>query len=105
VVALLGGSRFQVTGPTAAFVVILLPVVHNYGFPGLLVAGFMAGVLLVGMGLFRMGKFIQFIPHPVTTGFTAGIAVVIATLQIKDFLGLQIAQIPERFFDKVIVFA
>src|SRR5690606_26360051 len=76
VVALLGGSRFQVTGPTAAFVVVLVPVVRDFGFPGLLVAGLMAGLILILLGLARMGKLIQFIPHPVTTGFTAGIAVV-----------------------------
>lgn len=87
--ALLGGTRFQVTGPTAAFVVILLPIVHKHGLGGLLVAGGMAGVILIGMGLARLGRLMQFVPHPVTTGFTAGIAVVIAVFQIKDILGLQ----------------
>src|SRR3954453_15183187 len=84
VCALLGGTRFQVTGPTAAFVVILLPIVHKFGLSGLLVAGLMAGVMLVAMGLARLGKLMEFIPYPVTTGFTAGIATVIATLQLKD---------------------
>jgi len=102
VVALLGGSRFQVSGPTAAFVVILAPIAHNFGLGGLLVAGLMAGIILIVMGLARMGKLIQFIPYPVTTGFTAGIAVVIATLQLKDFLGIQIPEMPERFLEKVI---
>src|SRR5690606_15020442 len=102
VVALLGGSRFQVTGPTAAFVVVLVPVVRDFGFPGLLVAGLMAGLILILMGLARMGKLIQFIPHPVTTGFTAGIAVVIATLQIKDFLGLSVAEGAETFLQQVV---
>ncbi len=102
IVALMGGSRFQVTGPTAAFVVILAPIVQKFGFAGLLIAGFLAGAILVMMGLARMGRLIQFIPHPVTTGFTAGIAVVIATLQLKDFFGLQIAEMPERFYEKVI---
>lgn len=101
VVALLGGSRFQVTGPTAAFVVILAPIVQKFGLSGLLLAGFMAGILLVLMGIARMGRLIQFIPHPVTTGFTAGIAVVIATLQMKDFFGLKVAQMPDHFFEKV----
>ncbi|MBV9079864.1 MAG: C4-dicarboxylic acid transporter DauA, partial [Elusimicrobia bacterium] len=96
-VALLGGSRFQVTGPTAAFVVILVPVVHKFGVSGLLVAGLLAGVLLVAMGLARMGQLIQFIPYPVTTGFTSGIALVIATLQIKDFFGLHPAMTPDGF--------
>jgi len=103
VVALLGGSRFQVTGPTAAFVVILFPIVQKFGFAGLLIAGFIAGLILLLMGLARMGRLIQFIPYPVTTGFTSGIAVVIATLQIKDFFGLQILEMPERFLEKVIM--
>lgn len=101
-VALLGGSRFQVTGPTAAFVVILAPIVQKFGFAGLLIAGFLAGAMLVIMGVGRLGRLIQFIPHPVTTGFTAGIAVVIATLQLKDFFGLQVAEMPEKFIEKVI---
>ncbi|HSK04834.1 MAG TPA: C4-dicarboxylic acid transporter DauA [Kofleriaceae bacterium] len=87
--ALLGGSRFQVTGPTAAFVVILLPIVHRHGLTGLLIAGMMAGVILVAMGLARLGRLMQFVPHPVTTGFTAGIAVVIAMFQLKDVFGLK----------------
>lgn len=89
VCALLGGTRFQVTGPTAAFVVILIPIVHKYGLSGLLVAGIMAGLMLVAMGLARLGRLMQYVPHPVTTGFTAGIAVVIAVLQLKDVLGVQ----------------
>src|SRR5438874_8938490 len=72
VVPLLGGSRFQVTGPTAAFVVILAPIVSRFGIAGLLVAGVIAGAILVAMGLFRLDRLIQFMPHPVTTGFTAG---------------------------------
>jgi SulP family sulfate permease len=88
--ALLGGTRFQVTGPTAAFVVILLPIVHKFGLGGLLVAGMMAGVMLVAMGLARLGRLMQFVPHPVTTGFTAGIAVVIAMFQLKDITGVQL---------------
>jgi sulfate permease, SulP family len=88
--ALLGGTRFQVTGPTAAFVVILLPIVHKFGLGGLLVAGMMAGVMLVAMGLARLGRLMQFVPHPVTTGFTAGIAVVIAAFQLKDIMGVQL---------------
>ncbi len=100
-VALLGGSRFQVTGPTAAFVVILLPIVHRFGPAGLLMAGLLAGILLILMGVMRMGRLIQFIPHPVTTGFTSGIAVVIATLQIKDFLGLQMDIMPDHYLDRL----
>ncbi len=100
-VALLGGSRTQVTGPTAAFVVILAPIYAKFGLGGLLLSGLMAGALLVLMGMFRLGAFIEFIPHPVTTGFTAGIATVIATLQIKDLLGLSIQTNPEHFVERV----
>jgi len=88
--ALLGGSQLQVSGPTAAFVVILLPIVHKYGLSGLLVAGLMAGVMLVGMGLARLGRLMQFVPHPVTSGFTMGIAVVIGLYQLKDVLGIRL---------------
>jgi SulP family sulfate permease len=88
--ALLGGTQFQVTGPTAAFVVILVPIVSKYGLSGLLVAGMMAGVMLVAMGLARLGRLMQFVPHPVTTGLTAGIALVIAVLQLKDMLGVSL---------------
>jgi SulP family sulfate permease len=88
VCALLGGTRFQVTGPTAAFVVILVPIVHRFGLGGLLVAGGMAGVILIAMGLARLGKLMQFVPHPVTAGFTMGIAIVIALLQLKDVFGV-----------------
>jgi SulP family sulfate permease len=101
VVALTGGSKHQVTGPTAAFIVILAPIVSKHGLSGLLTAGLMAGVLLFGMGALRLGRLIEFIPHPVTTGFTAGIAVVIATLQIKDVLGLPIARLPDGYFEKL----
>jgi SulP family sulfate permease len=100
-VSLLGGSRTQVTGPTAAFVVILAPIYVHYGLAGLLLAGMMAGVMLVGLALARMGRLLQFIPHPVTTGFTAGIAVVIATLQLKDLLGLTVPHMPEHYLERV----
>ena len=100
-VAVLGGSRTQVSGPTAAFVVILAPVYTRFGLAGLLLSGMMAGIVLIAMGLFRMGKLIQFIPHPVTTGFTAGIALVIAVLQFKDLLGLRLAQSPEHFAERI----
>src|SRR4051812_23427932 len=100
VCAIFGGTRCQVTGPTAAFVVILAPIVTKFGFGGLLVAGLMAGVMLILMGLARLGKLIPFIPHPVTTGFTAGIAVVIATLQLKDFFGLELPHSPETYVER-----
>ena len=100
-IALLGGSRVNISGPTAAFVVVLLPIVHQYGLGGLLISGFLAGMILVIMGLAKMGKLIQIIPYPVVIGFTAGIGVVIATFQIKDFLGLKIASLEGHFFEKV----
>jgi SulP family sulfate permease len=102
VVAALGGSRTQVSGPTAAFIVILAPIHAKFGMAGLLVSGLMGGVILIAMGVFRLGNMIQFIPHPVTTGFTAGIATVIATLQIKDLLGLTLASNPEHYLEKVV---
>jgi SulP family sulfate permease len=104
-VALLGGSRNQVTGPTAAFIVILAPIFTRFGMAGLLVAGVLAGLILLAMGLFRMGKLIEFIPHPVTTGFTAGIATVIAVLQVKDLFGLRLAHVPEHFAERVVAMA
>ncbi len=88
VIALTGGSTYSVSGPTAAFVVILVPVTVRHGLQGLLVATAMAGVLMLVMGLAGLGRLIQFIPHPVTTGFTMGIALVIAILQLGDLLGL-----------------
>ena len=98
--ALLGGSRFQVSGPTAS-VVILLPITNQYGLTGLLVAGFLAGWILIGMALLRMGRIIQFIPHTVVTGITAGIAVVIASLQFRDALGLAMPANPHQFFERL----
>ena len=100
-VALLGGCKFQVTGPTAAFVVILAPVLNRHGLSGLLTAGMLAGVMLVGLGAARLGTLIQFIPHPVTTGFTTGIAAVIATLQVKDVFGLATGSLPDHYTDKL----
>ncbi len=99
--AMLGGTRAQVTGPTAAFVVILVPIVRDFGLAGLLCAGMMAGVILVMMGMARLGRLMQFIPHPVTTGFTAGIAVVIAVMQLKDGLGLRLEGRPEGIVEYV----
>ncbi|OQX33958.1 MAG: C4-dicarboxylic acid transporter DauA [Oceanospirillales bacterium LUC14_002_19_P2] len=100
-IALFGGSRFNITGPTAAFVVILLPITQQYGLGGLMVATIMAGLILLAMGLLKLGKLIEFVPYPVTVGFTAGIGVVIATLQLKDFFGLTIHEMPELYLAKV----
>jgi SulP family sulfate permease len=103
VIALAGGSQVNISGPTAAFVVVLLPIVQTHGLGGLLIAGLMAGIILILLGLARMGAFIGVVPYPVTIGFTAGIGVVIATLQIKDLFGLDIATLGGHFTDKVIV--
>jgi SulP family sulfate permease len=100
-VALLGGSKFQVSGPTAAFIVILAPIAGRFGLSGLLTAGMMAGVLLVAMGVARLGTLIQYMPYPVTTGFTTGIATVIATLQIKDLVGLEAGRLPDQYVEKM----
>ncbi len=89
IIALTGGSRFNVSGPTAAFVVILLPITQQFGLGGLLLCTAMAGVILISMAFLRAGALLQFIPYPVTLGFTAGIGIVIATLQIKDAFGLE----------------
>jgi SulP family sulfate permease len=97
VCSLLGGTRLQVTGPTAAFVVILVPIVHKFGLGGLLVAGMMAGIMLIAMGLARLGKLMEFVPHPVTTGFTMGIAVVIGVLQLKDVFGVTLPRTEGTF--------
>ncbi|MCA1799561.1 MAG: sodium-independent anion transporter, partial [Xanthomonadaceae bacterium] len=103
-IALTGGSRYSVAGPTAAFVVILHPISVQYGLGGLLIATFMAGGIQLAMGFARFGKLIEFIPHPVTTGFTAGIAVVIASLQLQDFFGVVIIGEPEHFLGRVTAF-
>lgn len=100
-IAATGGARFSVSGPTAAFVVILYPITQKYGLGGLLVASVMAGFILVAMALFRLGRLIEYIPEPVTLGFTGGIGVVLATMQIKDFLGLPVKAMPEHYIDKV----
>ncbi len=105
VTAALGGSMVQVSGPTAAFVVLLAPISARFGTGGLVVATLMAGLILVLMGAVRLGGLIQFVPYPVTTGFTAGIAVVIATLQLKDFLGLQVLRMPEHYLERVVQLA
>jgi len=88
VAALAGGAPVSISGPTAAFVVILLPITQEFGLGGLLLSGLLAGLILVALGLARLGTLIQVVPYPVTIGFTAGIGTVIATLQIKDFFGL-----------------
>lgn len=103
--ALLGGSPTQVSGPTAAFVVIVAPIVSEFGLAGLVWCQIIAGLALIVLGTARMGRYISFVPYPVTTGFTAGIAVVIATLALNDFLGLGIAQLSGHYIDKAVMIA
>ena len=100
-ISLLGGSKYQIGGPTGAFVPILLGIVLVHGYEDLLLAGLMAGVMLVLMGVFKLGSLIKFIPRPVTVGFTAGIAVIIFTGQIGNFLGLTGLKQHEYFIDNI----
>ncbi|HJU74678.1 MAG TPA: SulP family inorganic anion transporter, partial [Gemmatimonadaceae bacterium] len=88
-ISALGGSRVQIGGPTGAFVVIVYGIVQRYGLEGLTVATLLAGLMLIIMGIAKLGQVIKFIPHPVVIGFTSGIAVVILSSQVKDFLGLR----------------
>jgi SulP family sulfate permease len=100
-ISLLGGSRYQVSGPTGAFVVIIAGIIVEHGMGGLITATMIAGIILVIMGVSGLGKLIKFIPYPVTTGFTTGIGLIIAGGQIKDFLGLDIPRFPSEFFERV----
>ena len=102
-ISALGGSRVQIGGPTGAFVVIVYGIVQKYGVEGLTVATVLAGILLIIMGLARLGTVIKFIPHPVTVGFTSGIAVIIFSSQIKDFFGLDITKPPVEFLEKWVI--
>jgi sulfate permease, SulP family len=101
VVSALGGSRCQIAGPTGAFVVIVAGIVHVHGVAGLILCTGMAGVMLLIMGLTGLGSAIRYIPRPVTIGFTNGIAVLIASTQIKDFLGLDIRNVPSEFVERL----
>ena len=100
IISALGGSRVQIGGPTGAFVVIVYGIVQRFGIDGLIVATVMAGVILIILGVARMGAAIKFIPHPVVVGFTSGIAVIILSSQVKDFLGLNVASLPAEFIPK-----
>lgn len=105
IISLFGGSRFQIGGPTGAFVPLLLGIVVVYGYENLLVAGFLAGCFLVLMGVFRLGSLIDYVPRPVVIGFTAGIAVIIFTGQIANFLGMTDVKSHPRFLDNMIELA
>jgi SulP family sulfate permease len=99
-ISALGGSRVQIGGPTGAFVVIVYTIVQQYGYAGLAAATIMAGVILIAFGLAGLGGAIKFIPHPVTIGFTSGIALIIFSSQVKDFLGLHMGTVPAPFVEK-----
>jgi sulfate permease, SulP family len=101
-ISALGGSRVQIGGPTGAFVVIIYGIVHEHGVDGLTVATLMAGALLVVAGLLKMGALIRFIPQPLITGFTTGIAVIIATGQLKDALGLRMGAVPAELGERIL---
>jgi sulfate permease, SulP family len=100
-ISALGGSRVQIGGPTGAFVVVVYAIVQRYGVSGLAVATLMAGLILVLLGLFKLGTIIKFIPHPLVTGFTSGIAVIIASNELRDFFGLRVDKIPAEFIEKL----
>src|SRR4051812_25912701 len=99
-ISALGGSRVQIGGPTGAFVVIVYAIIQKHGVDGLILATLMAGVLLIIMGAAKLGSVIKFIPHPVIVGFTSGIAVIIFSGEVKDFLGLRMAAVPSEFVPK-----
>ncbi|HEY4327527.1 MAG TPA: SulP family inorganic anion transporter [Mucilaginibacter sp.] len=104
IISALGGSRVQIGGPTGAFIVIVYGIVQQYGVNGLIVATFMAGILLLVFGLAKLGSIIKFIPYPLIVGFTTGIALIIFSSEIKDFLGLQMGAVPADFMNKWIAF-
>lgn len=103
-ISFFGGSRVQIGGPTAAFVVIIYGIVAEYGTDGLIVATILAGIILVIMGICRFGSLIKYIPYTITTGFTCGIAVTLFVGQLKDFFGLQMKSVPSEFWDKIIAY-
>jgi SulP family sulfate permease len=104
-ISALGGSRVQIGGPTGAFVVIVYGIVTQFGYDGLVICTVIAGAILIILGLARMGALIKFIPYPVITGFTSGIAVIIFSSQMKDFLGLKMGTVPAGFMDKWVAYA
>ncbi|MEF9934865.1 MAG: SulP family inorganic anion transporter [Clostridium sp.] len=100
IISFLGGSNVQIGGPTGAFVVIVYGIISTYGIQGLIVSTIMAGIIMILLGIFKMGRFIKFVPYPITIGFTAGIAVTLFSTQIKDFLGMNIENIDSSFIGK-----
>lgn len=104
VISVLSGSRVQIGGPTGAFIIIVYGIVQQHGVNGLTIATFMAGFIIIAMGILKLGNYLKFIPYPLIVGFTSGIAVVIFSTQIKDFLGLEITAVPADFVDKWMVY-
>ncbi|GAA0128862.1 sulfate permease [Methanococcus maripaludis] len=104
-ISVFGGSKYQIGGPTGAFVVILYGIIASYGYEGLVIATLMAGVILIIMGFLKLGNIIKFIPYPVTMGFTSGIALIIFSTQVKDFFGLSITNVPASFLGQWITYA
>ena len=100
-ISLFGGSRVQIGGPTGAFIVVVFSVIAQYGYDGLVLATFMAGIILLVGGYFRAGNLIAFVPEAVVNGFTIGIGIIIATSQLKDFLGLAVDKEPADFLEKI----
>lgn len=104
IISALGGSKVQIGGPTGAFIVIVYGIVQQFGVNGLIIATFIAGLLLIAMGLLRVGLLIRYIPHPLIVGFTTGIAVIIFSSQIKDAFGLQMGSLPADFIKKWVAY-
>jgi SulP family sulfate permease len=104
IVSFLGGSSVQIGGPTGAFIIIVYGIIQQFGLPGLAVATVLAGLMLVGMGVLRLGSVIKFMPYPIIVGFTSGIALVIFTTQIKDLFGLTMESVPADFISKWIAY-
>tara|TARA_R110002049_G_scaffold131500_3_gene290247 strand:- start:1216 stop:2874 length:1659 start_codon:yes stop_codon:yes gene_type:complete len=104
IISVLGGSRVQIGGPTGAFIVIVYGIVQEYGINGLTIATFMAGFIIIGLGLARLGNLLKFIPYSLIVGFTSGIALIIFSSQVNDFFGLHITKVPADFMDKWIVY-
>jgi len=100
IVSFLGGSRVQIAGPTGAFMIIVFGVISKYGLDGLFIATVMAGLIMIFLGITKLGSMIKFIPYPIITGFTSGIALVIFSSQVNDFLGMDIENVPAEFFGK-----
>lgn len=105
IISTFGGSRVQIGGPTGAFIVIVYGIIQEFGTDGLIIATFMAGFIMIGFGLARLGNLLKYIPYSLIVGFTSGIALIIFSSQINDFFGLHISKVPANFIDKWVVYA